>query len=71
MVRVLAGLLSKKMPSCSRPVLLLSELEKLLVIERGAHAIEFIPLSLLSIVSTMVLWESSQWLENNVVQSTG
>ena len=29
----------------------------------------FIPLSPLSIVSTMVLWESSQWLEMNIVRS--
>ena len=31
----------------------------------------FIPLSPLSIVSTMVKWESSQWLEQNIVRSTG
>ena len=31
----------------------------------------FIPLSLLSVVSTMVLWESSQWLGKNIVRSTG
>ena len=31
----------------------------------------FISLSLLSIVSTMVIWESSQWLGKNIVQSTG
>ena len=33
----------------------------------------FIPLSplSLSIVSTMVIWESSQWLGKNIVQSTG
>ena len=31
----------------------------------------FIPLSLLSVVSTMVMWESSQWLGKNIVQSTG
>ena len=31
----------------------------------------FIPLSPLSVVSTMVVWESSQWLGNNIVQSTG
>ena len=30
----------------------------------------FIPLSLLSIVSTMVVWESSQWLRKNIVLST-
>ena len=30
----------------------------------------FIPLSLLSIVSTLVMWESSQWLGKNIVQST-
>ena len=31
----------------------------------------FIPLSPLSIASTMVMWESSQWLGRNIVQSTG
>ena len=31
----------------------------------------FIPLSLLSVVSTMVMWESSQWLRENIVRSTG
>ena len=31
----------------------------------------FIPLSPLSIVLTMVMWESSQWLEKNIVRSTG
>ena len=31
----------------------------------------FIHLSLLSIVSTMVMWESSQWLRQNIVRSTG
>ena len=33
----------------------------------------FVPLSLspLSVVSTMVMWESSQWLEKNIVRSTG
>ena len=31
----------------------------------------FIPLSPLSIVSTMVMWESSQWLGKNIVWSTG
>ena len=30
-----------------------------------------IPLSLLSIVSTMLMWESCQWLEKNTVLSTG
>ena len=25
----------------------------------------------LSVVSTMVMWESSQWLGGNIVQSTG
>ena len=34
-------------------------------------AVGFIPLSLLSIVSTMVMWENSQWLGKNIVQSTG
>ena len=34
-------------------------------------ATRFIPLSPLSFVSTMVLWESSQWLGNNIVRSTG
>ena len=32
--------------------------------------IGFIPLSLLSIVSTMVMCESSQWLRKNIVHST-
>ena len=31
----------------------------------------FIPLSLLSVVSTMVMWESSQWFGKNIVRSTG
>ena len=31
----------------------------------------FILLSLMSVVSTMVLWESSQWLGKNIVRSTG
>ena len=31
----------------------------------------FIPLSLLSTVSTMVMWESGQWLGKNIMQSTG
>ena len=31
----------------------------------------FFPLSPLSVVSTMVMWESSQWLGNNIVWSTG
>ena len=31
----------------------------------------FIPLSLLSVVSTIVMWESSQWLVKNTVPSTG
>ena len=31
----------------------------------------FIPLSQLSIISTMVMWESSQWLGKNIVLSTG
>ena len=31
----------------------------------------FIPLSPLSVVSTMVMWESSQWLGKNTVRSTG
>ena len=31
----------------------------------------FIPLSALSIVSTIVMWESSQWLGKNIVWSTG
>ena len=31
----------------------------------------FIPLSPLSIVLTMVKWESSQWLGKNIVLSTG
>ena len=33
-------------------------------------ATEFIPLSPLSVVSTMVTWESSQWLGKNIVRST-
>ena len=36
-----------------------------------AIATRFIPLSYLSIVSTMTMWESSQWLGKNIVQSTG
>ena len=31
----------------------------------------FIPLSPLSLVSTMVKWESSQWVGKNIVRSTG
>ena len=31
----------------------------------------FIPLSPLSVVSTMVMWEISQWLGKNIVWSTG
>ena len=31
----------------------------------------FIPLSPLSVVSTMVMWESSLWLGKNIVRSTG
>ena len=31
----------------------------------------FIPLSPLSVLSTEVMWESSQWLGKNIVQSTG
>ena len=31
----------------------------------------FIPLSSLSVVSTMVMWESSQWLGKNIVRGTG
>ena len=31
----------------------------------------FIPLSMLSVVSTMVVWESSQCLGKNIVWSTG
>ena len=30
----------------------------------------FTPLSPLSVVSTMVMWESSQWLGKNIVRST-
>ena len=30
----------------------------------------FIPLSPLSIVLTMVMWESSHWLEKNTVRNT-
>ena len=31
----------------------------------------FISLSPMSVVSTMVMWESSQWLGKNIVRSTG
>ena len=31
----------------------------------------FIPLSPLSVLSTMVMWESSQWLGKNILRSTG
>ena len=31
----------------------------------------FIPLSLLSVISSMVMWESSYWLGKNIVHSTG
>ena len=31
----------------------------------------FISLSPLSVVTTMVMWGSSQWLEKNIVRSTG
>ena len=31
----------------------------------------FIPLSPLSLVSTMVTWKSNQWLGKNIVQSNG
>ena len=31
----------------------------------------FIPLSPLSVISTIVMWESSQWLGKNIVLSTG
>ena len=30
----------------------------------------FIPVSPLSIASTLVMWESSQWLGKNIVRST-
>ena len=30
----------------------------------------FIPLSLLSVVSTMVMWESGQWFGKNIVRNT-
>ena len=30
-----------------------------------------IPLSLLHVVSTMVMWENSQWLGKNIIRSTG
>ena len=33
--------------------------------------IGFVPFSLLSVVSTMGVWESSQWLGKNIVRSTG
>ena len=42
-----------------------SLLELMIVIATG-----FIPLSPLSVVSTMFMWESSQWLGRNIVQST-
>ena len=45
---------------------LLGFYKRLIVIATG-----LIPLSPLSIVSTMVMWESSQWLGKNIVQSTG
>ena len=35
------------------------------------RATGFSPLSPLSIVSTMVMWESSQWLGKNIMQNTG
>ena len=31
----------------------------------------FIPLSSLAIISTMAMWESSQWLRQSIVRSTG
>ena len=31
----------------------------------------FIPLSPLSVASTMIMWESSQWLIKNIVRGTG
>ena len=31
----------------------------------------FIPFSSVSIVSTMVMWKSSQWLGKNIMPSTG
>ena len=34
-------------------------------------ATRFIPLLPLSVVSTMAIWESSQWLGNNIVRSAG
>ena len=37
----------------------------------GEYGPEFIPLSLLSIFSTIVLSESSQWLGKNTVRSSG
>ena len=38
----------------------------MIVVARG-----FIPLSPLSVVSTMVMWESSHWHGKNIVRSTG
>ena len=38
----------------------------MIVIAKG-----FVPLSPLIIVSMMVMWESSQWLGKNIVQSAG
>ena len=38
---------------------------------RIVFATGFIPLSPLSVVSTMVLWESSQWPGVNIMRSTG
>ena len=40
--------------------------ELMIVTETG-----FIPLSPVSVFSTMVMWESSQWLGQNIVWSTG
>ena len=41
-------------------------LQRLMIV----NATGFIPFSLLFIVSAMVMWESSQWLEKNTVWST-
>ena len=35
------------------------------------NATGFIPLLLLSILSAIFMWESSQWLEKSIARSTG
>ena len=39
--------------------------------EADSNETGFVPLSRVSIVPTMVMWESSQWLGKNILQSTG